>query len=210
MAEKYTQVGRVSSASVKKGTGKGWDEWVKVLRKAGATQWTHQEIVAYLKRKHRLIPWWQQGVTLGFEIATGRRVEGQNMKGEYSVTATKSLAAPAKKIWALLMSLEGQAAWLQPMSEMEFKKGAQFECEGEIFGQVRSVKPARKLRFTWQETDWRKASVAELGLVVRPGKKTILFITQSELPSVAVREALRERWKKGLAAVAELLDKLAP
>ena len=56
--------------------------------------WTHGEIVAFLKVRYKLRPWWQQGVASGFEIATGRRVDGQNTKGLYTTTATKSLQCP--------------------------------------------------------------------------------------------------------------------
>ena len=100
---KYSKIGRVSSASVEKGTGRGWDEWIPLLTKAGALGWTHKEIVQFLKKKYKLSPWWQQGVTLGFEVATKRRIDGQNQKGEYNVTATRSIALEAKALWKLLV-----------------------------------------------------------------------------------------------------------
>jgi hypothetical protein len=75
---RYEKIGKVSSGSVFKHTGKGLKEWVGILERAGANSWTYQEIVDFLKKKHRLTPGWQQGVALGFEIGTGRRKVGQD------------------------------------------------------------------------------------------------------------------------------------
>src|SRR4051812_31302930 len=101
------KIGKVSNQSVLKGTGRGWAEWIRLLEKAGAKHWSHQEIVAFLHKKHKLGPWWNQGVTHGFELATGRRMEGQNQKGEYSIVTTKTFPLSNKKMWQLLESQEG-------------------------------------------------------------------------------------------------------
>src|SRR4051812_34858442 len=102
MAKTTEKIGRVSAVSVHKGTGKDWDEWLKLLNQAGAKSWTHQEIVTFLKKKHKLSLWWQQGVTLGFELATGRRVEGQSLKGDYSVAITRSLPVSHRETWRFM------------------------------------------------------------------------------------------------------------
>src|SRR5687768_10050998 len=102
-ARDFGKVGRVSSESVRKHTGKDWKTWVRLLEAAGARNLPHGEIVALLKKKYRLTPWWQQGVALGFEIATGRRRPGQDAKGKYMVTATKSLSVDAKAAWKRLV-----------------------------------------------------------------------------------------------------------
>ncbi len=104
----YKKVGRVSSVSVLKHTGKDWKQWIALLDKAGARSWSYQEIVAFVKKKYRRVsPWWQHGLALGFKIATGRRQEGQDFGGKYSVTATKSLAHTASTIWNFVTSPEG-------------------------------------------------------------------------------------------------------
>src|SRR5689334_3953453 len=93
------RIGRVSSTSVEKGTGKGWAEWLQILKRAGASNWTHQEIKAFLKKKYKLTPWWLQGVTYGFEVHSQRRVDGQSLKGDYSVTITKTVDASGSELW---------------------------------------------------------------------------------------------------------------
>ena len=69
---------RTSNESILKHTGKIWDDWIETLKKAGALNLTHKEIVQLLKTKYKLKPWFQQIVTGGFEVHTGRRREGEN------------------------------------------------------------------------------------------------------------------------------------
>src|SRR3954464_1771134 len=103
------KIGRVTTASVYKATGRHWDEWLAILDKAGAISWKHGEIARWLGKRHKLRPWWQQGVALGYELARGKRIEGQNSVGEYSLTATKSLYVGGTAGWRFLLSKDGLA-----------------------------------------------------------------------------------------------------
>ncbi len=190
------RVGKVTSDSVRKYTGKGWDEWVPLLERAGASSWTHGEIAAYLKRKHRLTPWWQQGVALGFEIATGRRKEGQDIRGRYMVTATKSIGVGAAAVWKFAESTEGLAIWLRPLSEIRLKPKIQFETEDGYFGEIRTVAKQRRARLQWQHPEWEKHTVIELLLVPKPSGKSILVFNHTGILDVRTREVLRVRWRK--------------
>jgi hypothetical protein len=64
---------RMSDEAVKAKTGKNWKEWFAILDKAGADKMNHQEIVKYLKTKQGVGPWWQQMVTVTYEVRTGHR-----------------------------------------------------------------------------------------------------------------------------------------
>lgn len=203
----YEKVGKVSAESVTKHTGKNWEQWISILEKAGARSWTYQEIVAYLKTKHKQSPWWQQGVALGFEIAIGRRKEGQDAKGKYMVTATKSLALDVKAVWKFLVSEEGQKIWLKPYSETEIKPKSQFETKDGFFGEVRTVAQARRARIYWQDPLWEKPTVLELMLVPRPGKKSILVFNHTGIKDTKTQGLLRLRWRKAADDVSQRLCK---
>jgi uncharacterized protein YndB with AHSA1/START domain len=202
----YSVVGKVSAESVRKHTGRDWAEWIKVLVKAGADDWTHAEIVAFLKKKHRLSPWWQQGVALGFEIATGRRKVGQDLKGKYMVTATKSLPRPAREVWNLLSSAEGQRIWLKPLSEFVLRAHAQFETLDGFFGEVRTVQAGRRLRLFWQDPQWEKHTVVELLIVARPKKKSILVFNHTGIADLKTQALCRTRWKEAAAMILKALE----
>lgn len=191
----YDKVGKVSSTSVKKHTGKDWKVWVGLLEKAGARNMTHQEIVALLKRKYRLGPWWQQGVTLGFEIATGRRKVGQDTRGKYMVTATKSLAVDVKVIWRALLSTKGLSIWLRALAPIKIAPKNHFETKDGFFGEIRTTALNRKVRMTWQDPDWEKHTTVEVVLVARPKKRSILVFNHTGLPTEDSREQMKKRWR---------------
>ena len=197
---------RISDESVLKATKKSWQDWFNILEKVGARGWTHQETAAYLKKKYKLTGWWQQSVTLAYEIFIGRRIEGRNAKGEHSLTATKTLLITPKKLWILLNSEEGMAAWLQPMSEFSLKKGEQFEREGGIFGEVRTVKAPTRARLTWQETDQLKPTLLQIYIVPKKdGKKTVLVFYHERIMNARMRDDLRAYWKGALSRLEELI-----
>jgi len=194
----YSKIGRVSSESVEKATGKTWDQWIAILEKAGARSWTHQEIVAFLKKKHKLGPWWQQGVTLGFEIAIGRRVEGQNAKGEYSLTVTQSLHLDVKKVWKHFVSEEGKTIWLQPLFPVEIKPKNTFETQDGFFGEFRTMKKERRIRMTWQDPNWDGGTTVEVIFVARANGNSIVCINHGKIKDLRIQAKLRTRWRQAL------------
>jgi uncharacterized protein YndB with AHSA1/START domain len=204
-ATDFEKIGKVTTDAVFKHTGKYWKQWVAVLEKAGAGTWTYQEIVAYLKKKHRLTPWWQHGVALGFEVAVGRRKAGQDSKGKYMVTATKSLSASPREIWKVLLSQEGQTVWLNPLSEIEIAPGTQFETSDGFFGEIRTVTKGRRIRLQWQDPLWTKPTIVEVLIVARPGKKTILVINHTELGDEKTKASLGRRWRDVVGRMPALL-----
>ena len=204
MAESIKKLGMYSTESVKKHTGKSWDQWIQILDKAGAHLLSHQEIVALLKKKYKLDPWWQQGVTGGYEIHSGRRVFGQNSKGDFATTSTKTLNITPKNLWKLLLTDEGLQCWLKPLSEFGLTKGEAFETEDGFFGEVRTVKAGLRARLKWQDPEWDKASIMQIYLAARPGGKCILVFSHENLSSARLRESMKERWKEALEAIAAL------
>lgn len=201
----YKMVGKVSAESVRKHTGKNWKQWITVLKNAGANSWNYQEIVQYLKAKHRLTSWWQHGVAYGFEVATGRRKAGQDAKGKYMVTATKTVASNVKNLWKLLLSKKGQDVWLKPYSTLKIKSAVQFETTDGYFGEIRTISENRRLRLYWQDPNWEKHTVTEIHVVGRTAKKSILVFNHTGIADTKTREILRSRWRKVADEIAALV-----
>ncbi len=200
-------IGRVTSKSVLKHTGKDWLAWVKILDRAGAKNFDRKEIVALLVKKYKLSLWWRQIVASGYEIHIWRRIEGQNLKGEYSIIATKTFNVDKKLAWRLLTSPEGLAVWLQPLSSFQIKPKSQYEVSGDVFGEVRTLRIGVRLRMTWQETAWPKPTIIQTLIVGRPKGKCIVAIQHDHLRSVALREKMRAHWKLALINLAAFADK---
>lgn len=196
-----SKIGRVTSISVFKGTNKNWDEWIRLLKKEGAERFTRKQVVVLLKQKYKLSPWWQQIVAHGFEVHLGKRVDGQNAKGEYSTTATKSLSVSEKTAWKFLTSSEGLAMWLQPMSEFVLKPKQPFEIAGGIFGEVRTMLINRRLRLSWQDMEWNKITYVHLLIVPRPNQKCILAFQHEGLQTARQKTQMHQHWRKILEEV---------
>jgi hypothetical protein len=201
ISETITILNKVSSKSVHKNTGKNWDQWIKILDDAGARNLTHKEIVAFVVKKYKLSLWWRQWVTSGYEVYIGRKIEGRNDKGEYATVATKSFAVEQKKLWRFLLSPEGQKIWLKPLTPIKFHLKEPYEAEGGIFGEIRTMKAPERMRLTWQDTDWEKASVVQLLCHARPNGKTMLGFQHEKLKDARLKKQMLEHWKAVLGEV---------
>ncbi|WII73843.1 hypothetical protein QJS83_08125 [Bdellovibrio sp. 22V] len=197
-AQVHSKLAGVTTETVLKSTGKTWDQWIEILNKAGAKSWQHKEIAAYLKNKRRLKGWWHQWVAIGYETAVGMRAPGRNLKGEYSITVTRTVHVDHKIIWKMMMSEEGLAIWLKPVSKFTLQPKAHFETDAGVFGEIRTMLANRRVRFTWQEGDWDKGTVVQMYLIPlrnKPGSTIICFMHE-KLRDGRMRDPLREYWSQ--------------
>ena len=202
------KIGITKTESVMKHTNKNWDEWVEILSKVGAHQWAFKEIVAFLKKKYKLTPWWQYVITMGYEIHIGRRMEGQNQKGRYTVTATKTAPLGQKKLWTFLTSEEGLNIWLKPLSPVNFKAKTSFEVPGEIYGEIRTMKAPTRARLSWNDQDWDKTTFVQLYLAPRNKDKCLLAFQHENLMDARAKEKMRLYWKGVMDELAEAFTKM--
>src|SRR5262245_18235830 len=103
---------RMSDAAVQAKTGKTWQEWFVLLDRAGAQQWDHKRIVAFLNEKHGGCPCWHQMVTADYEQDRGLREKHQKPDG-YHISRSKTIAAPAAKVFESWNDKRKRDRWLQ-------------------------------------------------------------------------------------------------
>lgn len=192
------KIGLVTAESLKKNTGKSWEEWNEILDKVGARHWKHSELTAFVKKKYKLTMWWQHSVAAGYEIFTGKRMPGRTLKGTYSITVTKTFPISSDKLWKLLTSDQGIAAWLRPLAKFKIKAKSTFETESGAFGEVRTMQEGRRVRMTWQEIDWQKSSIIQIYIIPRTKDKSIIAFQHEGLYDGRLKEPLREQWKTSL------------
>lgn len=205
MTNPIESLNRIKNNSVLKHTKRDWVEWVTLLSKAGAHNWTHQEIVAFLKNKYKLTTWWQQLVTSGYETHIGRRKEGASAKGTYSVTATKTIHLDHKLVWDKFSSPEGVQVWLKPLTSFSLVLKQTFELDGGVFGELRTMKAPERVRLTWQEEEWTKKSTVQVYIIPRKNGSTVMAIMHEGLQTPRVREQLRTYWKQTLSDFCDIL-----
>lgn len=99
----------VGDPAVVEATGRPREEWFAMLDDAGAAEWRHAEIAAWLSGDQGVDPWWSQHVTVAYEQARGLRDPGQRQDGlfEASVSRTVSLdPVPALEALADVVAAE--------------------------------------------------------------------------------------------------------
>ena len=110
MAEKMLKP-RMSDEAVEAKTGKTWSRWFKHLDAAGAKKMTHQEIVAHLRGKHDVRPWWTQMVAVTYEQARGLRELHEKPSG-YEISVSRTIAAPVGKAFKAWTDEKTRKRWL--------------------------------------------------------------------------------------------------
>ncbi len=73
MADVSPEFRRITEDSVRRRTGKGWEEWLSVLDEWGSAEKGHTESARHLREAHGVSPWWAQAVTVRYEYERGLR-----------------------------------------------------------------------------------------------------------------------------------------
>ena len=198
-------INKVSTEAVKKATLKSWDEWLEIIDAAGGADLTHKEIVAYLKASYDLSPWWQQMITVGYEQARGKRVEGETADAGFEIGVQKTLPFPAIRVWEFMTSRTGMKLWLGDVSDLTWRKEETYHSKDGTTGEVRIIHPGKRLRITWKPERWKKPSTVQLTVVSSGERKTSVRFHQENLPDGAAREEMRGRWKRSLEEIGRRL-----
>ena len=103
----------MSEDAVRRGTGRGWDEWLGILDAWGAAGRSHRDIARYLREEHGVPGWWAQSVTVGFERARGLRSIHQGPKG-FQVTVSKTVPVSVQRLFAEVVDPRRRRRWLEP------------------------------------------------------------------------------------------------
>jgi hypothetical protein len=81
----------VATEAIESGTGRSWEDWLTWLEANGARELSHSEIACRVKDRGNINGWWAQYVTVAYEQHIGRRVPGQDFKGEFQVSVTRTI-----------------------------------------------------------------------------------------------------------------------
>ena len=90
---------RLSDASLRERSGRGWDEWFALLDAWGATEHTHTEIARWLVAEHQVDNWSAQSVTGGYEQVRGMRAPGQQSNGDFVASVSRTVAMPVDRLF---------------------------------------------------------------------------------------------------------------
>jgi hypothetical protein len=176
--------GGISSAAVKKATGKTWREWLALLDKFDAAKLPHKDIVQRLQKTHRLPDWWGQMITVGYEQARGLRVKHQKSDG-FEISVTKTIAAPVERAFAAWRESALREQWL-PRTPLT----------------VRKATPHKSIRILWND-----ASTLSVNFWPKGSLKCQIVPQHAKLPTPDAAEKMKEYWAEKLEVLRAFLEK---
>jgi hypothetical protein len=179
----YAGIARLSDESVKKATGSDWSRWVEILDNAGGQKMSHQELVADLRQQHNTPSWWTQMLAVGYERIRGLRASGQQRSGDWSLSKSKTIAAPLAKLYAAFSNARRRALWLT---------GAKIT--------VRGATPDKSMRLRWED-----GSPIDVGFLAKGAGKSQVAIEHRKLASKEEADRLRAFWGERLEALAAMM-----
>jgi uncharacterized protein YndB with AHSA1/START domain len=174
----------IGTDAVRAKTGKGWADWFKLLDRAGAVEMNHTAIAAHLKEKLGCPSWWSQMIAVGYEQERGLRVKYQKCDGDFSASASKTVAVPVADLCA---------AWTDAKVRRRWLPGAKFT--------VTTATPGKSIRMKWAD-DTR----VEVGFVAKGPGKSQVAVEHRKLGGVAGVAKAKEYWVAALGRLKDLLE----
>lgn len=183
-----------SDERVHAATGRRWAEWFALLDERGATELDHKSIVAIVREAGCANGWWQQTVTVGYEKARGlRSVVGETADAGFQVGVRRTVDVPAVVAWEYLVHGPGRERWLGATGTLPQEKGESYQLEGGTSGEIRSVRPGRRLRLTVQRSS--EAAATTLQLTIQPkDDRSVVALHHERLPDEEARAAMKTHW----------------
>lgn len=179
------KVAGMSSAAVEKATGRNWEEWFRILDRAGAAEMSHKKIAIYLSEKQRVGNWWSQMVTVGYEQARGLREKHQK-PGGYEISGSKTIACPVGEAFRSWQDSRRRARWL-PAEKIEIRKAT----------------TNKSMRITWSDG----ASSVSVNFYPKGDGKCQVAVQHGKLPDRRAAERMKAFWAERLEALRTQLER---
>ncbi len=136
-----------------------------------------------LSAEHRISPWWQQMVTVGYEQERGLRQEHEKPEG-FQISRSKTLAASPAPVFAAFADQKRRRQWLQ---DSDFT--------------IRKATPGKSLRITWAD-----GTSVEVMFYPKGANKTQVSVQHGKLANAKDAERMKAYWGEQLEKLAVFLD----
>lgn len=174
----------MSDDAIREGTGRGWNEWCDTIEAAHPDDVDHATVAAWVHDQvDDITHWWAQGVTVGWERITGRRLPYQQGDGLFAASKFRTIAVDADELRAILLDDEDRADLL-----------------GGLDTERRSRPTSKGIRIGMPE------GVAELTLEVKAYGRTRVAVQHAQLPSHLDVPGWRAWWTEWLDALDTLAE----
>lgn len=166
---------------VTRGTGRSREEWFELLDARDAARRGYRDSAAWLVDEHGLSRWWAQKLVVEYEQARGVRPPGVRRDGTFEVTASKTVSAPAERVYDAFADGRRRRAWL---------------TDGNMT--LKTSRPGRWARFEWDGGSSR----VDVSLTAKGVDRCTVAIAHGRLPDAKTAEETKVRWKERLGDLA--------
>lgn len=129
---------------------------------------------------------------------------GRTRDAGWEIGVSRTVAAPVDEVWRVLVDPAGIAVWLGTGVLFTGELGETYETSAGTTGELRSFRPADRIRLTWRPIDWDHDSTVQIALGDR-GDRTVLRFHQERLADSRERELQRAHWKSVADELVRLL-----
>jgi uncharacterized protein YndB with AHSA1/START domain len=173
-----------SDDAMRRGSGKGHEEWFALLDAWGATEHKHGEIARWLSETHGVPGWWTQNITVNYERARGMRRPGQMSDG-FSVGVTRTIAADPERLLDAFSNEPVRRRWLPDVSMRR-----------------RPTRAELTARFDWADPPSRIV----VNVLDKGAGKALVSVGHEKLPDAQAAEQLKAAWRGWLGALKTLIE----
>ncbi|HEX2467936.1 MAG TPA: hypothetical protein VHJ54_07005 [Solirubrobacterales bacterium] len=175
----------MSDESIRRRTGRGWEEWFELLDEWGAAERPHPEIALWLSEEQGIAGWDAQSVTVSYERARGLRAVGERPEG-FSITASKTVAVPVERLYDAFVDGSLRTRWLP---------------DGEL--RARTATKPKSARFDWGDGETRVI----VGFEAKGEAKSTVALEHEWLADAEEAERMKGYWRARVTTLKEVLER---
>ena len=194
----------MSDADAKTATGKSFEDWFRVLDKAGGPSAGRRALTEHLMKDHALVAWWAQTLAVEYERARAVHEKDGRPKG-YSICVTKTIVAPPDRMFDAFGDATLMSDWLGKGAKADFKEGGAFSTADGNRGRYTKVARPKTLRMAWDDDDAAAASTVEIKLTPN-GSKCGLVLNHERIQTRAEADGLRAAWGAAIEKLKRALE----
>lgn len=169
----------ISDSAIIKATGESWQTWLDRLTDMGAANLKHKDIAAKLISDYKVPGWWAQSLTVRYEQVINRRKVGQDAKGEYSVSVSKSISGTMD---------DTMQWWLKKVQT----------CPALMDGTVLTSSTTNTAKWRYYRAALKDHSRIVVSIYEKSPTKSVIALQHEKLLSQKLAESWRTYWKSVL------------
>lgn len=188
-AQEWVEQPEASDDAVRQATGRGWDEWCRIIDEWPERAEGHAAMAARVGRDHLDSGWWAQTVVVGYERIRGLRTKYKRADGTFAGSVTRTVDIAAGELRSDLLDEAGRE---EIAGFVSAELGRPVELE------LRSKPASKAIRFAVHPD----GGSAQISVTERSDGRARIAIQHESLASTAEVET----WKAVWAAWLDLLS----